>query len=82
MLLEAQGLNFASVIPDPTVRDTANSFIYRQNPLPKDESGRSYRIRPGQTMDVWLSPERPVIDSLGDAGRPSDTTGNDNGPLH
>lgn len=64
ILLEAQGLIFASVIPDPTVKDTVNAFIYRQNPVPKNEDGRSFRIRPGQTMDVWLSVERPVVDSL------------------
>jgi beta-lactam-binding protein with PASTA domain len=64
ILLETQGLIFASVIPDPGVRDTANAFIYRQNPVPKDEEGRNYRIRPGQTIDVWLSVDRPNIDSL------------------
>ncbi|HEY0059169.1 MAG TPA: penicillin-binding protein, partial [Flavisolibacter sp.] len=71
----------ASVIPDPGVRDTANAFIYRQNPVPKDEEGRSYRIRPGQTIDVWLSVDRPNIDSLeGNFPRPDslDTDGTPN----
>jgi len=79
ILLDAQGLIFASVIPDPTVRDTANAFIYRQNPEPKDETGQSFRIRSGQTMDVWLSVERPNIDSLNGApGKPDSTGGGDN----
>jgi len=65
ILLEAQGLSFAAVIPDPMVRDTANAFIYRQNPVPRNEEGRRFRIRQGQTMDVWLSLEKPVIDSVG-----------------
>jgi beta-lactam-binding protein with PASTA domain len=81
ILLETQGLIFASVIPDPGVRDTANAFIYRQNPVPKDEEGRSYRIRPGQTIDVWLSVDRPNIDSLeGNFPRPDslDTDGTPN----
>ena len=63
ILLEAQGLGLASVIPDPDVRDTASSFVYRQNPEPKNEEGKQFRIRPGQTMDLWLSVQRPVIDS-------------------
>lgn len=65
ILLEAQGLSFASVIPDPMVRDTANAYIYRQNPEPRNEEGRRFRIRQGQTMDVWLSLEKPVIDTVG-----------------
>ncbi len=78
MLLDAQGLIFASVIVDPTVRDTANAFIYRQNPVPKDENNRSFRIRPGQTMDVWLSVERPNIDSLEGAFSKPDSTNTEN----
>ena len=75
VLLNAQGLIFASVIPDPTVKDTLNAFIYRQNPETKNEDGRSFRIRPGQTMDVWLSVERPNIDSLEIRNKP-DSLGN------
>lgn len=82
ILLEAQGLGLASVIPDADVRDTANAFVYRQNPVPKNEEGKQFRIRPGQTMDLWLSVQRPVVDSLENkAPKPIDPskTNDDNG---
>jgi len=64
ILLEAQGLILGAVVPDPNVRDTANAFVYKQNPNSRDERGRQFKIRPGQMMDVWLSVERPNVDSL------------------
>lgn len=70
ILLEAQGLGLAAVIVDPMVRDTATAYVYKQNPVPKNEDGRSFRIRQGQTMDIWLSVERPNVDSLDKANRP------------
>jgi eukaryotic-like serine/threonine-protein kinase len=63
MLIDANGLVFGSVIPDPLVRDTANAFIYRQSPQHRTEDGFQVRIRPGQMIDVWLSVDRPVVDS-------------------
>ena len=53
-----------SVIVDPLVQDTANAFVYRQSPETKDNQGRQFRIRPGQMMDIWLSKDRPNIDSI------------------
>ena len=64
ILLEAQGIILGSVIPDPLVRDTANAFVYKQSPNAKDEKGRQFTIRPGQMMDIWLSIDRPNVDSL------------------
>lgn len=64
MLLDANGLIVGSVIPDPTVKDTSNAFIYRQSPLHRTPEGFRVRIRPGQMIDVWLSVEKPQIDSL------------------
>jgi beta-lactam-binding protein with PASTA domain len=63
MLIDANGLVFGSVIPDPLVRDTANAFIYRQSPQHRTADGFQVRIRPGQMIDVWLSVDRPVVDS-------------------
>lgn len=62
MLLEANGISFAAVIA-PGVTDTMNAYIYKQNPQRFDEDGRRLKIRPGQTMDVWLSVDKPDIDS-------------------
>lgn len=64
ILLEAQGIILGAVLTDPLVRDTANAFVYRQSPNARDEKGRQFRIRPGQMMDVWLSVDRPNVDSL------------------
>lgn len=65
ILLETNGLIIGSVIPDPLVKDTSNAFIYKQSPLSRTEDGFRVRIRPGQMIDVWLSVEKPVIDSVG-----------------
>jgi beta-lactam-binding protein with PASTA domain len=63
-LLETNGLNFLVVLPDPEVIDTLNSFVKWQNPPRVGEDGKRIKIRSGQTMDVRLSVERPVIDTL------------------
>lgn len=62
-LLETNGLSFLVVIPDPDVTDTANAYIKWQNPPRMGEDGKRIRIRSGQTMDVKLSVERPLIDT-------------------
>jgi eukaryotic-like serine/threonine-protein kinase len=64
ILLNAQGLILGSVIADPMVQDTAGSFVYHQTPPTRDDKGRRFQIRPGQMMDIWLSKERPSVDSL------------------
>lgn len=63
VLLEQNGLNFGAVVPEFNVSDTCAAFIYRQNPTRYDEDRKIQRIRPGQLMDVWLSVDRPQIDS-------------------
>ena len=64
IVVETNGLIIGSVIPDPLVRDTASAFIYKQSPLSRTEDGFQVRIRPGQMIDVWLSVEKPVTDSI------------------
>lgn len=63
-LLREKGIELASVIPDPGVRDTANAYVYRQSPNRFDDDGHVISIRAGQVMDVWVSTTAPVIDSL------------------
>jgi beta-lactam-binding protein with PASTA domain len=63
-LLEANGLSFLVVLPDAGITDTLNAFVSWQNPPRVSEDGKKIKIRPGQTMDVKLSLERPVIDTL------------------
>jgi eukaryotic-like serine/threonine-protein kinase len=62
-LLDAQGLS-GLVIVDPNVKDTASAFVYKQNPMPRTIDGARLRIRPGQMIDIWLSLEKPVSDSM------------------
>ncbi len=65
-LLESVGLSPGAVVPDADVRDTLNAFIYRQTPERLTLDNRINRIRPGRTVDIWLSsqqPVRPTVDS-------------------
>lgn len=64
-LLETKGITLASIIAMSTVRDTAAAYVYKQNPERFDVDGTTpLYIRPGQTMDVWLSPIPLDSDSL------------------
>ena len=63
--LEANGLNLGAPVFDPDVRDSSNAFVYRQSPQRFTEDRRINRIRQGQSVDLWLSVQKPVrqIDS-------------------
>ena len=61
--LESNGLSFLSVIADPDVVDSANAFIYWQDPPRVGEDGRRIKIQSGQTMNVRLGVQRPAVDS-------------------
>lgn len=64
-ILETKGITLASVIPMSTVKDTASAYVYKQNPAKFDVDGKTpLYIRPGQTMDLWLSPTPLDSDSL------------------
>ncbi len=64
IMLQAQGLILGSVLANADVQDTAAAYVYRQSPAPKTKAGMQLRIRPGQMVDVWLSLEKPVTDSV------------------
>lgn len=59
-LLESNNLTAGARVFDMDVRDSANAFVYRQNPPRFDYDGKISRIRPGQSMDLWLGVARPV----------------------
>ena len=63
LLLESQGILLGAIVADANVRDSASAYIYRQNPNTRTEDGAPVRIRPGQLMDIYLSVEKPVIDT-------------------
>lgn len=56
VLLESNGLNVGIVIPeiDP------NAYVGRQRPEHTTPDGRVNRIRQGQSVDLWLQPDKPV----------------------
>ena len=65
VLLQSLGLNPGVAVLDNDVRDTLNSYIYRQDPQRFNIDRQVNRIRQGQSVDVWLSTQKPVnpIDS-------------------
>lgn len=56
--LDSLGLSFGAVVPDKDVRDSAESYIYKQVPQQIGDGGVPNRIRPGQAIDIWLSAQR------------------------
>ncbi len=59
-LLESNNLGVGAVVVDTDVTDTARAFVYRQRPERIGYENRVNRIRPGQTIDLWLSVQRPI----------------------
>jgi beta-lactam-binding protein with PASTA domain len=75
-LLRSMDINFTPVF-DADVTDSAHAYVTRQNPTKygeaSDGSRRYNRIKPGQTIDIWLStqPLPVVIDSTKVAAEPT-----------
>lgn len=63
-LLHTLGLSTGAVVPDEDVDDTMNAFVYRQSPTRLSYDRTYNRIRPGQTIDIWLSRNQPVRSPL------------------
>jgi eukaryotic-like serine/threonine-protein kinase len=63
-LLEANGLGSLPIV-DKNVRDTLNSYVYKQNPERYTDDKKINRVRQGQMLDIWLSKEQQL---------PADTT--------
>jgi beta-lactam-binding protein with PASTA domain len=61
--LESLGLTVGSVVPAPGISDQNSAYVSNQRPLTKTPDGVQIFIRPGQMVDIWLSAERPVIDT-------------------
>ncbi|GEO09856.1 hypothetical protein SAE01_23520 [Segetibacter aerophilus] len=64
-LLRSMDINFTPVF-DADVTDSAHAYVTRQNPTKygeaSDGSRRYNRIKPGQTIDIWLSTQPlPVL---------------------
>jgi beta-lactam-binding protein with PASTA domain len=60
VVLEANGVQMGSVVPNGDVSDTAAAFIYRQNPSPAGADGMPNLIHAGQMIDVYVGKQIPV----------------------
>jgi eukaryotic-like serine/threonine-protein kinase len=58
--LSASNLGLGIVMVDPGVSDTANAYVYRQDPMPKNNIGDQNMVRAGVPVDLWLSAVKPV----------------------
>ena len=65
-LITGMGLTVAMPLLDSDVRDTANAYVYKQNPQRITELADGFKqtnkIRPGQSVDLWLSVQMKVIE--------------------
>lgn len=54
--------------PDAGVNSLDNAYVYRQNPealtVTADGQRQTNRIKAGQSIDLWLSAEKPLMDTL------------------
>ncbi len=62
-ILEEKGITLGSIQGYP-VHDTANAYVYKQNPDALDFDKKPVYIQPGQIMDLYLSPDPLDVDSL------------------
>lgn len=62
-VLSGQGIVLASILTSGRITDTANAFIFKQNPEVLGYEKSRILIQPGQTMDIWIQVDKPIIDS-------------------
>ena len=60
IIIESNGLTVGSAVPDADVADTTTAFVYKQQPERFTPDLRLNRIRQGQSMDIFLSVQKPV----------------------
>jgi eukaryotic-like serine/threonine-protein kinase len=63
-ILKEKGIVLAAILTSGNVTDTLHAFIYKQNPEVLDFNKAPSYIQPGQTMDIWVQVEKPVIDTF------------------
>jgi beta-lactam-binding protein with PASTA domain len=72
--LSSMNLGLGAVIPNGDVQDRANAFIYKQNPdrynLSPSGGNAKNKIRPGEVLDLWLSVQAPLKDTISTLGQP------------
>ena len=71
--LESKGITLAAILATGSISDTLKAFVFKQNPEVRDEEGNPNYIKPGQTMDLWISATPPEPDSLRNNPPPADS---------
>lgn len=62
--LDASGISIGAIIAEGRVTDTASAFVIQQRPERLDVNNQIIYIQSGQLMDIWISQEMKVMDSL------------------
>jgi len=63
IILEEDGINIGAIVGRDAIKDTANAFIYKQNPERYTENKMPVYIHPGQLMDIYISQIQILTDS-------------------
>lgn len=69
--LDSFGLSVGTVTRDPDVRDSAEAYIYKQDPPQFGDGGQVNHIRMGQIIAIWLGIRKP---GSGDSASPAPNT--------
>lgn len=65
--LDSFGLSVGVVMRDHDVRDTAEAYVYKQEPAQFGDDGQPNHVHMGQTIDIWLSTQKK---NAGDSTQP------------
>jgi beta-lactam-binding protein with PASTA domain len=71
--LSASNLSIGIVLVDPSVTDTANAYVTKQDPMRRNNLNELNMVRAGESIDLWLSAAKPVKDG-GVVAPPKDST--------
>lgn len=66
-LLQSISINLGALVVDSDVIDSANAYVYKQNPNKFIDAPTGERItnkiKPGQVIDLWIGTKAPIKDS-------------------
>ncbi|GAA4324702.1 PASTA domain-containing protein [Flaviaesturariibacter amylovorans] len=79
-MIESQGLILGAVVA-PGIENKNSAYVVRQTPEVMDSKGRTFRIRPGQMMDLYLdvNPPAPSVPAPADTTAPAPSAPADGG---
>jgi len=63
-ILDTSKYLLGAIVAMGPIEDSASAYIVRQFPLVKDQKGEIQRIRQGELVDLWISHDLSIIDSI------------------